>query len=596
MSGVRRFGRGHGRPLLGGLLGVLVLTVALPGGGPPTPDPGLVAWWRFGEGAGQAAADASANGNAARLVNSPTWSPEVPPRSPGGGSLTFRGTGQLVNDSLRLDGNAVTLSLWVRPAALGAGIQRYLTVRSEVAVLRYDGKGGASALDFYLKTDGRLRHLKVATPLAIGQWYHLAGTWDGTTQRLYKNGLELTSARPGGRLDAARGVSIGSPGESPNATLHDVRVYDRALTPGAIAALAESSPLRVAAYYYPWYGSGRRHWQEGYLRRDLTPPQPPLLGEYDSRDPTTVATQLGWAQRYGVASLIASWWGPGSYEDQTIRSTLMPSPALGDTRIALLYESSGLLPVKKGVITFDPPSEAKLIAEFDYLARTYLTDPRYERIDGKPVVYLYVSRIFRGDYARALTDLRAAIRARYGLDLYLVGDEVEWGGTPDPRRIQLFDAITAYTMYSVLQTPGWPADTGFLAGVRQRYAAYRSVAQRYGVRFIPDVQPGFNDRGVRLAANHYVLPREVSAAGGAASQSGLMTGLLDAALPFVDPTLNVVTVTSWNEWHEDTQIEPTAPAAPTKAPSNLTQGYRYASCGFQSLDILKRFADGYRPG
>jgi hypothetical protein len=42
-----------------------------------------------------------------------------------------------------------------------------------------------------------------------------------------------------------------------------------------------SNPLRIAAYYYPWYGTSRRHWQDGYLRRLLTNPQAPQLGEYD---------------------------------------------------------------------------------------------------------------------------------------------------------------------------------------------------------------------------------------------------------------------------------------------------------------------------
>lgn len=352
---------------------------------------------------------------------------------------------------------------------------------------------------------------------------------------------------------------------------------------------APATGLDVGAYWYGWYGSSGRHWQDGYVRHVLSTPQRPQLGEYDSRDVNVIATQLGWARQAGVDHLISSWWGQGSYEDVTTRDYLLASPAIGTTRIALLYESLALLPVSSGVITFDATAEAKLIADVDYMARTYFVNPHYERVDGKPVVYLYVTRIWRGDYAHAIATLRSTIRARYGYDLYLIGDEVDWDGSPVADRIRLLDAITAYTMYSDLQRPGWPADTLFLDGVRSRYTQFQAVAAANGVRFIPDAMPGFDDRGVRLAANHYVLPLEVSAAMPTGSWS-LFSGMLDAAAPFIDASRPMLTVTSWNEWHEDTEIEPTAAAATSTGPATYTQGYAFPSHGTTLLDILSRFS------
>jgi hypothetical protein len=122
----------------------------------------------------------------------------------------------------------------------------------------------------------------------------------------------------------------------------------------------------------------------------------------------------------------------------------------------------------------------------------------------------HVSRIFRGNYEGALSHMRTIVKNRNGLDLYLVGDEVNWNQAPDERRIRLFDAITGYTMYSDLQPAGWPEQTGFLASARTTNTAFKRAAVAHGVRFIPNVQPGFNDRGVRLPANHYVLPTELS--------------------------------------------------------------------------------------
>ena len=38
---------------------------------------------------------------------------------------------------------------------------------------------------------------------------------------------------------------------------------------------------------------------------------------------------------------------------------------------------------------------------------------------------------------------------------------------------------------------------------------------------------------------------------------------IKAGRPFVDSDLKLMMITSWNEWHEDTQIEPLNIASPT---------------------------------
>jgi hypothetical protein len=305
---------------------------------------------------------------------------------------------------------------------------------------------------------------------------------------------------------------------------------------GALAALllaapAAPAPLTVAAYYYPWYDDGQ--WALGTMRS-------PALGGYASRDPATIAAHFAWARQYGVDVFVCSWLGRSSASDATLRDHVLPSPARGRTRIAILYESGLRLGLTDNRVVFGEREQEILLSDFDYLAETYFRSPAYYRVGGRPVVVLYVSRIFRGAYAEAIGALRRHMLTVWGTDLYLIGDEVDWDLGPARARIRLYDAITGYTLYSRMQP-----QTGFLRLVEDRYRAFRRVAAERRVAFVPNAQPGYDDRGIRPEEGHYVL-----------SEPRLFERGLALAGRYVDPRLRLMTVTSWNEWHEDTQIEP----------------------------------------
>jgi glycoprotein endo-alpha-1,2-mannosidase len=357
------------------------------------------------------------------------------------------------------------------------------------------------------------------------------------------------------------------------------------------AGRAAAQPLTVGAYYYPWYGVNGAQWDRGFVRSELDPPELPLLGEYDSSAPAVIAQHYAWAQSYGVDVFFCSWAGPGSYDDGVIRNDLLPSPARGPTQISILYESLQRLPVDaNSLIQIDDAAIATMVSDFDYLARTYLTQPGYLRIDGRPVVVIYASRIFRGKVAQAIRAIRTHLEAVYGFDPYLIGDEVDWDRAPNRARIRLYDAITGYTPYSRNQPAGWPDDTGYVVATEERMRQFRAVAASLGVGFIPTALPGFDDLGVRPEDAHHVLPR---ALGPGEPQDSTFTSSLALAGTLVDPSLDLLTVTSWNEWNEDSQIEPTAPALPTAAPFPATQDYPFDAYGFAMLDRLRTFELGW---
>jgi glycoprotein endo-alpha-1,2-mannosidase len=54
----------------------------------------------------------------------------------------------------------------------------------------------------------------------------------------------------------------------------------------------------------------------------------------------------------------------------------------------------------------------------------------------------------------------------------------------------------------------------------------------------------------------------------------------------------MIMITSWNEWNEDTAIEPLAPSGPTRnddsaSGSDYTQGYAYSGHGLRYLETLR---------
>jgi type II secretory pathway pseudopilin PulG/ribosomal protein L12E/L44/L45/RPP1/RPP2 len=198
---------------------------------------GLVGWWKLDETSGLIAADSSDNGNDGSLKNmaGDEWT-----NGNIGGCLEFDGNNDYVecgdDESLNIT-DQITLSAWVWHDDFIIGqVERYITVRSEIAVIR---KESDERLHFYINTDGSLRHLRVGGVLTEGYWYHIAGTWDGITQCLYLDGVEIDSQTPGGVLGGTfSGVHLSSSAESLNGLLDEVRIYNRALSAEEIASLA----------------------------------------------------------------------------------------------------------------------------------------------------------------------------------------------------------------------------------------------------------------------------------------------------------------------------------------------------------------------
>lgn len=211
-----------------------------------------VAHWAFDENVGTTAADWSGNGYTGS-VNGAQW---VTGRPGGGGSaLQFDG----VDDSVQLGavdggGQALTISLWFKADDFGTHDGRLISKSTGTAESNHywmlstiDSSG--SKLRFRLKTNGTTTTLIASSgALTAGVWTHVVGVYDGSTMRLYKDGVMVGSAAKTGTVDTNASVSaaIGNQptgaGSVPfDGAIDDVRIYDQALNDSQIADLSANS-------------------------------------------------------------------------------------------------------------------------------------------------------------------------------------------------------------------------------------------------------------------------------------------------------------------------------------------------------------------
>ena len=354
----------------------------------------------------------------------------------------------------------------------------------------------------------------------------------------------------------------------------------------------EHQPV-IGAYYYPWYQQGEP--EEGWakwshaMRLHLEHPQLPMVGTYDSRDPKVIGAHIEQSLRGGIDFWSVSWWGPGSKTDRIFKEAVWTHPDSDQLKYAMLYESTGRFG------KFDDPNYEKWIPDLAYLKETYFDDDRYLKIDGRPVLFVYLSReYFRNRGGEALKQMREQFP-----EIYLVGDDVFFGAddagvtedTYESEWAKNFDAVTAYDVYgqSVGPLGGTQLAIDFIAG---NYAFAKKEANRVGVGFMPAIAPGYNDTAVR--EGHPGRARHFTDREGSKEGDVFRAMIRDVALPNLDPMAgNILMVTSYNEWYEDSQIEPTAgtakPSTSDKSDSGTyyTGGQSYVDYGYLYLDILK---------
>lgn len=254
----------------------------------------------------------------------------------------------------------------------------------------------------------------------------------------------------------------------------------------------------------------------------------------------------------------------------------------------------------------------RIATDMEHLCLHYFDHPNYYTLEDsslnttRPVVFVYLTRVLtkQGIFEESIDIMRNTIRDACGKEVYIVGDQVfgkasnkKFDSDPDHYiPLQKLDAVTNYDVYgSIGQVNGGRGGILTEEQVRNYYeveqALWKVQAEKFGCQYIPSVSPGYNDLGVRPENAHPPLSR---------SLDGMAAGsLLEVSLKHAIPLAGVsnienrtveshrlLVVNSFNEWHEDTQIEPTK-GFPASLPINYTFGFVYEGYGDKYLEILR---------
>ena len=304
----------------------------------------------------------------------------------------------------------------------------------------------------------------------------------------------------------------------------------------ARSATAGSRPRRiqrrVMTFYYPWYGvpegpggNGRTvHWGQIDARNQdiAASTHYPTLGAYDSHDPAVIEQHCLWAKAARIDTFIVSWWGHGYYEDRAMPE-ILDACARHGMKACIYYER---VP--------DPKTAQNAAHDIVRVLRKYGSHEAHLKADGKPVVFIYI---------RALNDLGLtgwleavkAIDAGYEGGAVVVGDQFSYGAA------RVFDGVHTYNTAGSLRDMSldtlrtWAADT---------YPSWVRLADEADKISTITVIPGYDDTKIRtpgLAVERF---------------HGESYRIQWEQAIAADP--HWVLVTSFNEWHEGSEVEPSA--------------------------------------
>jgi hypothetical protein len=322
-------------------------------------------------------------------------------------------------------------------------------------------------------------------------------------------------------------------------------------------------PKIVAAHYAPWFrGPVEGSWTFQLGKKNIKTAYKPLLGYYNSLNRSVLSKHIEWATKYGINTFMIEWPGEDkpdwySVPDEAMK-VFIQNPDFNKIDFFFVYsflsglQKNGEPPLAR-VNLNDNKRINKLLSDFRYASRTYFKRSNYLRIAGRPVIYLWAVTLTNGNLKKTVNKIRNTVKAETGKDPYIIADTVLMYTDPKPSLVKIFDAAMPYAM---LKYQGRPPKSYALkesiSTVSSRYRYFAYALEDLGVDFIPTVFPGFDATGAPWC---YDSNKRLKTPKVKRSASGFKEFIIKAK-SYVDPDISMLYITSWSEWNEGTNIEP----------------------------------------
>ncbi len=313
--------------------------------------------------------------------------------------------------------------------------------------------------------------------------------------------------------------------------------------------------MKVGAFYYPWYRNPERdtkwvHWNQIHHSPplDIASDFYPVLGAYSSTDPEVVAQHFAWLREAGVGLVISSWWGPGSPSDQVVPLMLDIADHYG-LKVTFVIDH---YPGRTG-FTF--------MTNIRYLTNTYGSHPAF--------------------YWTTQTSQHSPDENKKSLIFIWGTTNMEDGNPPVPFDYwrEALDTLHGEDPGSIVITDeynsNYRAESHFDGSYNYGVLDSDQIGYTYandlppGAWYVPGINPGFSAKRLWYPSD-VDTPRRDGQTYNDRWESMFAVG--------IEPQM--VVITTFNEWHEGTQIEP--------AQSGVTTPSGYAYLDYQDLG-----SDGY---
>jgi len=299
----------------------------------------------------------------------------------------------------------------------------------------------------------------------------------------------------------------------------------------------DSLEKKIFAHYLGWYADSNaqgqeffRHWTDGYAHT-------PLIGTYDSRNPSLLTYHLLLAKACGIDGFVLNWYGKDQFENQSLlklRSTLDMLHSIDSSAFHFSF-----------AVSYDDKADGSLNSNLVYLRDSIINvSPYYLHQDGKPVLFIY-----NYDGYSEAADYRRAADSVFSSSLFLVWNESQ-DSVFDP-----VDACYPWVTASDLDHDN-KADWDTVNGLEWGKSYLDDFYSRVKIRPAPGalrfscggVWPGFDDRkNTSWGANRWIDRR-----------NGIVyDSTWKMAMSYSDTQpLPWIYIETWNDWNEGSEIEP----------------------------------------